>query len=959
MDHLTMLHWLNTHRFAVGYVGIGTLFTILFSVGLDLVPDGIEALAAIGYTVEEPEWLVVLAALPIIWWTLLHSLSGMPLGQQVLSTVIRSLILIALALALARFTRVTEESKNVATVVVVDVSESVPDAILEKAQRELQRLWDVRGTHVIRLVTFAETAREVTLRADVNGQLPALERHVEGRLGTNLQQAMRLAYGLYPPGYLKRMILVTDGNETSGYALSEVETAVRLNIRVHHLSAPKYDPIREFMVTAVDVPESIEQNVPFAVTASIRATYDGVVSCRLRLDHASNMASERVKDVQVTTGNSTVDFEDIRLKTGGIHTFEISCAAGSPAEAAPTNHSGLAAPAGTGTEQSAPTPAVADTSQAASKQAAWDTIHTNNRFELSRFVPEKERILYVEGETVYSRNFRDALKDEYQVDVRGARGIPSSLSRAKKYKAIVISDVPREGNYSRINMNTRQMKILDQYAKSGGLLLFTGGQDSLGPGGYGDTYLERQVLPVRLDVENELETPRVAMVLVIDKSASMNGGKKIELAKKAARETVRVLDKRDLLAIIGFDSEPQDIIRLTRANNKTRFDRSIRRLRGSGGTNIYLALERAFAVLAGVDAKIKHVILMTDGQSDRQGILIPVQRAVRRGVTISAVALGRQADRQLLSRIASSGKGRFYFTENAEAIPKLFVDETRQVAGDSLKDEISRPILRKKYASLRFLKGTNARNAPALEGWVPTQKKRKAEVIMTIGDGDPLLVRWKRGKGWVYVFTSDIKNKWGRRWLRWPGFAPFWRQLIKDGIDKDDETPNYPVNMTIGRHTLEMAVDAVSKNDTFVRGLDSVATVTKPNGDTVELVLRQTAPGRYEARVEATQYGPYQVDIRHRKDGALVATSRGQTTYAYAEELVLTTPNLGRMALISRNTGGLVDPTPEDILNTYNQVTRHNAPIWHYFLYLVLGLFLIDVALRRFRLWPATAVPLR
>ena len=31
--------------------------------------------------------------------------------------------------------------------------------------------------------------------------------------------------------------------------------------------------------------------------------------------------------------------------------------------------------------------------------------------------------------------------------------------------------------------------------------------------------------------------------------------------------------------------------------------------------------------------------------------------------------------------------------------------------------------------------------------------------------GDPLLVRWKQGKGWVYVFTSDIKNKWGRRWL--------------------------------------------------------------------------------------------------------------------------------------------------------------------------------------------------
>ena len=413
---------------------------------------------------------------------------------------------------------------------------------------------------------------------------------------------------------------------------------------------------------------------------------------------------------------------------------------------------------------------------------SMDTIEGNNRYRLTRDVREKARVLYVEGEKRYANNFVDALRDEFDVETRGASDIPRTLDDATQYKAIVISDVPRIDRYGRRNMSTAQMKMLDEFAKQGGMLLFTGGHDSLGPGGYGNTYLERHVLPVQLEVEHILETPRVAMALVIDKSASMNGGKKIELAKKAARETVKVLDKRDKLAIIGFDSEPQDIIALTRANRKTEFDRAIRRLRGSGGTNIYLALERAFRVLSGADARIKHVILMTDGQSDRQGILRPVTRAVRRGITVSTVALGSQADQQLLARVAEVGRGRYYFTNNAKEIPKLFVDETREVAGEPLKNETSRPKVNKRFETLRFMKDIAMRGAPALEGFVPTQKKRSADVIMTIGDGDPLLVRWRREKGWVYVFTSDIKNKWASRWLRWRDFPSFWRQLIQTSI---------------------------------------------------------------------------------------------------------------------------------------------------------------------------------
>ena len=229
-------------------------------------------------------------------------------------------------------------------------------------------------------------------------------------------------------------------------------------------------------------------------------------------------------------------------------------------------------------------------------------------------------------------------------------------------------------------------------------------------------------------------------------------------------------------------------------------------------------------------------------------------------------------------------------------------------------------------------------------------------MIMTIGDGDPLLARWKRGEGWVYVFTSDVKNKWAARWLRWPSFASFWRQLIKDGIKKEDEKTRYPIALTIGRHELHMVVDAINDNDVFVRNLNSTAIVTTPDGEKREVPLIQSAPGRYEACTEARQYGPYVVDVRHDSADEMVATSHGQGTYAYAEELLTTSPDLGRIQSLSNNTGGLSDPTPKEILKTYGQAIRHEAPVWHYALYVVLGLFLADIILRRIRFWPARTV---
>jgi Mg-chelatase subunit ChlD len=917
MDGVTMRAWLQRHRIAVGYVLLATGFGALalwFVASLGVLAA---FLRGQGLELQEPSYLWLLATVPFFWFVRLHSLTDMPLGQQWLSALLRSLMTAALVVALCRPTYIHHENQQVTTVLVVDVSASVSDVSLANASQQLQTMWNARGEARLRLVTFDETARVVPLYSDEEGRLSPIQRHSGGGLGTDLQQAVRLAYGLYPPGHFKRMVLVTDGNETAGNVVSEVETAVRLGVRVYYQSGPEQPPRPELMVTGLDVPTDIEPNVPFSVSVELTSNYAASASCVLRLDEREVGTAELASSV----GDQVLDFEEVRVRDGGEHTFNVTCAPGGEADQSGTD-------------------------------PARDQVASNNVFTQTRFVQQKPRLLYVDGEALYSRNLRDALQDDFRVEVRGAQGVPNSLAGMREYAGIIISDVPRHNAYGRENLNSRQMHLLHDYARGGGLLLFTGGQDGLGPGGYSGTYLERRVLPVRLDVEHEMETPRLALVLLMDNSGSMRG-RKLELAKKAARETVAALDRQDRVGIIAFDSEPQSLIRLTRVANRSRFDRALARLNAGGGTAIHPALSEAFQALEGVEAQLKHVILMTDGQSNRQGILWTVEEAARQRITVSTIAVGAGSDRGLLAEIARVGNGRHYYTESVEAIPRLFVDETREIAGQTVIDEPVRPVVVRRHANLPFFRGLNMRSAPRLGGYVPTQAKRQAQVVMQTSSGDPLLVRWRRGEGWVYVFTSDLKNKWGRRWLRWPSFAPFWRQLIKDGLHEEEQETEYPIQVSAARHLLTITTDAIGEDERFVSGLSSRAVVTGPTGESAEVRLQQTAPGRYQAQIPATEYGPYQVDVVHERNGERVAVSHGRATYPYAEEYVRFSPDLTRVANVSALTGGQIDPALDRLFAATGEQKTHRKPAWAFLLAAVLAAFMLDVFLRRVRLWRA------
>ena len=94
--------------------------------------------------------------------------------------------------------------------------------------------------------------------------------------------------------------------------------------------------------------------------------------------------------------------------------------------------------------------------------------------------------------------------------------LPSDLAGLADYDSIVLVDVPR------LRLTDKALAALQVYVRDLGRgLVMVGGPRSYGAGGYTDTPLE-ETLPVDMGVRDRQKQPDVALVVVIDKSGSMD-----------------------------------------------------------------------------------------------------------------------------------------------------------------------------------------------------------------------------------------------------------------------------------------------------------------------------------------------------------------------------------------------------------------------------------------------------
>jgi Ca-activated chloride channel family protein len=170
--------------------------------------------------------------------------------------------------------------------------------------------------------------------------------------------------------------------------------------------------------------------------------------------------------------------------------------------------------------------------------------------------------------------------------------------------------------------------------------------------------------------------------IVIDRSGSMSG-EKIRNAKKAAKYVVDQLGEEDFISVVMYDSEVDLVQPTVRAYNKESIKNKIDQIIDRGSTNLMGGALKGFDQVKQnyQSGYINRVLLLSDGLANvgmtdpRQIEKIIRQKNINEGISISTFGVGLDYNEDLMTSIAETGTGNYYFIGQAQDIAGIFKKE--------------------------------------------------------------------------------------------------------------------------------------------------------------------------------------------------------------------------------------------------------------------------------------------
>ncbi len=816
----------------------------------------------------------------LYWWRQSRLRPGYPR----ISILLRLTIVTLLVLALAQVSWSYRVSRQ-AVAFIADMSDSALQAKpqMEKFIREAIKKKDPEDR--VAVITFGKQPL-VDVPPSRDPLFDTLEAAPNGNY-TNIARALQLAGALAPAGYRKRVVLLSDGRENLGKAVDVAAGLKMRGIRVDVVPVAG-NTANEVLVDRVEAPETVREGEKIPLEISVQSSF--ATGAEIFIYRDKTLAGR--KRVYLDKGDNKFLLSQVAGEAG-FYPFKVEVHA--PADGETRNNTGYA---------------------------------------LTR-VEGPPRILVVStgGE---NSSLAKVLSPQFQVDVRLPAVVPRTETELGKYDSIVLDNVPAY-DLPQSFMDAVQVCVRDL----GTGLVMLGGKNSFGVGGYYRTPVEA-ALPVHMDLRGKKELPSLGLMLVIDKSGSMGGDPygagKMELAKEAAIRSTQVLMPKDQVGVLAFDGAVYPVVELGAVADLKRIQQNIASIGAGGGTNIYPALELAVEKLASADTRLKHIILLTDGRSATGGSYRELaKRMNEQSITLTTVAVGRDADTELLSTLARWGKGRYYFTADAASVPKIFTKETMLVSRSYLVEEEFTPRL---TAVSPVMDGFQS--LPSLYGYVATTPKRASRVILSSHKQDPVLATWQYGLGRTAAWTSDVQGLWSGNWINWPGFDLFFSQLVTWTLPRHQES-DMIVRTEITGGQGKVLVDT-PQDLTATKELR--AKIIGPGGYAREADLAQVGPGLYAGRFPVEKPGVYLVQVLDQTGGTVKMARLSGVTAPYSPEY-RRAQDPGVLQAVAAAGGGEVLTSPEAAFAGNLPPVSGELPLWPKLLAAAALLWPVDIALRR------------
>lgn len=710
------------------------------------------------------------------------------------------------------------------------------------------------------------------------------------KTATDITSALSLALETFPRAGRREILLITDGQTEESLA-AVLARARREGVPIHVW--PLGGNLAEAWLSDFQVPPEATLQMPFALRVRLGATTQGTGTLLLYRN------GELIQNLPVTY--------DI-----GLHELRLTDKLDAP-----------------GTY-----------SYRAYLKAEPDQLKENNELYGVTTVPGGPQVLLVEpteGESPVARLLRSAGLAFEQKTLKEFSALPIT-----DYKAIVLNNIA----LSRLTKERR--RALKHFVGNlgGGLFVIQGqaavaGLEDQTPEELADL---EELLPVSYLAPEPYQIPGLALVFVMDRSGSMGdpagaGLSKIDVLKRSALRSLEVLDPDDWVGLIAFDADFEWIVPLKPLGNRQEFLSNIQRLSANGGTDLYFALKSAFETLEKTPARVKHILVFTDGHNNNRREREYRElygRLAKSSVRVSTLGIDRAPNEEFLAELAAAGHGRYQRVQEFMDLPAFSLREVRRIA------------------RLRWIEGQSlvhtserALAPPPVQGYVLTHARPAAQLLLTAApDENPLLAFHHYGLGRVGVLNTDLEGQGAPDWLVWEGLNKLLAESLARVYRSIPREGELTLQAIRSDETLEIVAD-MRQGERWASGIELRATIAGPTDK--EIPLTQEAPGRYRAQLERLPSGLYMVRLAAHRQGELLSETTATIPVPYTEEYRRIGLNSELVALVTRATGGEVLERPQMPPPSGKIAQESFVELWPWALVLALALFIIDLAVRK--LW--------
>ena len=847
-------------------------------------------------------WLTL--ALPWIWWLHLGGFSGLVKGRALVALLTRLLIAAAFIMLLAE-PRAVRRSDVLSVVYALDVSDSMGEKISDQALAwVMQTVAQKPPKDEAGLVVFGRDAA-VELPPRAAFPFEAMNSRV-AKDGTNVAKSLSLAAAMLPEQNQGRVVLITDGNETEGSVTAQLDELKARGIAVDVLPiAFAYE--KEVWLERLDLPRVVKAGETYEASVLLSSLQAG----KGKLTLAENGKTVFEKQVEFEAGKNRFSLP-LYLREPGFYEYAAT----------------IAVPKG---------------------EDGWAE---NNVAIGDLFLRGEGKVLVVTDARGDARDWEPLVKamkeSERVVQVRMAYEFPRDALSLLPYDLVVFANAPAD------SFDVVQMQALrDSVYNNGTGFLMLGGPQGYGPGGFHRSAIE-EALPVEMDVKQKKVLPKGALAIILHTCEFAEGN---TWAKRMAKEAMRVLGAQDEVGLIAYgwgngnNSGYNWIFPLTPAGEYEKLVPLINKAEPGDMPDFQTPMQLGLVGLQKSDAAAKHLIVISDGDPSPPTPAL-IQQFVDAKISVSMIAINPHGgqDISIMQSIAQTTGGRYYFPQNPNELPSIFIKEAKTLKRSMLQNKVFTPEV--EFPS-PVLKGIDA--LPPLRGYVLTTIKPRAATLLRVpaskeepDETDPLLATWRFGLGTSAAWMSDLGPSWAQNWIEWEKFRAFVRQLVTE-ISRVEQKTDLRLRAFSAGSSGVISVEDFAGGERF---LEMEARVSGPRGESVSVPLRQIGPRRYQGQFPLWGKGRYQVIAAAAgADSERPEQAVGGFAVPYSPEYLRFRSDPILLKQIAERTGGRVLKAGDlDLYHPARTSRESSRPVADLFLILLACLIPLDVGIRRIQL---------